>query len=78
MLYTSLSIFVQTFRPAGMLIERSVDFGRSWRPYRYFAYNCTRTFPGVRTWHLRFIDDVICEERYSDIEPSTEGEVRVH
>lgn len=59
-----------------MLIERSADFGRSWRPYRYFAYNCTKTFPRVPTHALHYINDVICEERYSDIEPSTEGEVR--
>lgn len=60
-----------------MMIERSSDFGRTWRPYRYFAHNCTKTFPRVPAHSLRFIDEVICEERYSDIEPSTEGEVSV-
>ncbi len=60
-----------------MIIERSSDFGRTWRPYRYFAYNCTKTFPRIPAHSLRFIDEVICEERYSDIEPSTEGEVSV-
>lgn len=66
----------QTFRPAAMIIERSADFGRTWRPYRYFASNCTRTFPNIPANGLHHINDVICEERYSDIEPSTNGEVR--
>ena len=42
---------------------------------RYFAYNCKKSFPTVMRGPQRNIDDVICEERYSRVEPSTGGEV---
>lgn len=63
-----------TYRPAAMIIERSKDYGHSWEPYRYFASKCSETFPGIPVVSGNFTD-VICDQRFSSIEPSKNGEL---
>ncbi|XP_067913691.1 laminin subunit beta-3 [Heterodontus francisci] len=48
-------------RPAAMMIERSTDFGQTWKPYQYFADDCAASFPQIQTGQPRSFDDVRCQ-----------------
>ncbi|XP_028177555.1 laminin subunit beta-1-like [Ostrinia furnacalis] len=72
---THLIIQFKTIRPAAMLVERSFDFGKTWRVYRYFAHNCDDAFPGVPKHSQRSLTEIVCGSMYSGVAPSTEGEV---
>ncbi|XP_078098340.1 laminin subunit beta-3 [Mustelus asterias] len=47
-------------RPAAMMIERSTDFGQTWKPYQYIADDCSASFPQIPTGQPRSFDDVRC------------------
>ena len=53
----------------------SADFGKTWVIYRYFAYDCNSSFLNVHKGPPKEHGDVICTEAYSDVAPSTGGEL---
>ncbi|KAG8142625.1 hypothetical protein E2320_005838, partial [Naja naja] len=58
-----------------LIFKRSADYGQTWKVYRYFAQNCTASFPDIPSRPPEEVGDLVCDSKYSDIEPSTEGEV---
>ncbi|XP_063783663.1 netrin-4 isoform X5 [Pseudophryne corroboree] len=70
--FTHLIMVFRSPRPAAMILERSQDFGFTWRPYKYFSPNCTASF--------QLEDDInekgaLCTSRYSQAVPCSGGEV---
>ncbi|XP_054614167.1 sarcoplasmic reticulum histidine-rich calcium-binding protein isoform X21 [Dunckerocampus dactyliophorus] len=56
-------------RPTIMVLDKSMDHGRSWQPYQYFADDCLDTFnmppKRVRELSPANVTRVICTEQYS-------------
>lgn len=44
--------------------------------YRYFAHDCNAIFPGIPKEPPRNLTEVVCDQRYSSVPPSSNGEVR--
>uniref|UniRef100_T1KI06 Laminin subunit beta-1 n=1 Tax=Tetranychus urticae TaxID=32264 RepID=T1KI06_TETUR len=72
---THIIMIFQTFRPAAMVIERSSDYGKTWKPYQYFSADCGRDYPFVRQSQRQNLQEVVCESQYSAVTPSYHGEV---
>ncbi|XP_043943568.1 netrin-4 [Protopterus annectens] len=70
--FTHTIMIFKSPRPAAMVLERSQDYGKTWKTYKYFSTNCSQMFG--------LADDVnekgaICTSRYSQAFPCTRGEV---
>ncbi|BES91346.1 LamNT [Nesidiocoris tenuis] len=75
--FTHLIMRFHYFRPASMIVERSYDFGKTWKVYRYLAHNCNASFPHVKL-HKPDRDrpfEPFCDSTYSAPTPVTDGEV---
>ncbi|KAF7658907.1 hypothetical protein LDENG_00006210 [Lucifuga dentata] len=59
-------------RPAAMIIERSADFGKTWKALKLFAHNCSMEF-GLPDDFSQ--PDSLCTSRYSSATPCSGGEV---
>uniref|UniRef100_A0A8C3JMH8 Laminin subunit alpha 3 n=1 Tax=Calidris pygmaea TaxID=425635 RepID=A0A8C3JMH8_9CHAR len=72
--------FANSPRPDLWILERSVDFGRTYTPWQYFAHSkadCLERFGKEANLPLRRDSDVLCTTEYSRILPLENGEIVV-
>ncbi|KAM9754805.1 netrin-4-like isoform 1-T1 [Menidia menidia] len=73
-LFTHLILVFRSARPAAMVLERSQDHARTWRPLRYFARDCREAF-GFPEGSMVGESGATCTSKYSEAFPCTRGEV---
>ncbi|XP_056137646.1 netrin-4-like [Lampris incognitus] len=73
--FTHLILVFRSPRPAAMVLERSQDYGRSWKTLRYFARDCERFFGLTENTTVEENKGVTCTSKYSGAFPCTRGEV---
>uniref|UniRef100_A0A8C4RY97 Laminin subunit alpha-3 n=1 Tax=Erpetoichthys calabaricus TaxID=27687 RepID=A0A8C4RY97_ERPCA len=72
--------FANSPRPDLWVLERSLDFGRTYSPWQYFAHSkidCIETFGKIPNQRIVKDDDQICSTEYSRIVPLENGEIVV-
>ncbi|OXB81671.1 UNVERIFIED_CONTAM: hypothetical protein H355_008920 [Colinus virginianus] len=72
--------FANSPRPDLWILERSVDFGRTYTPWQYFAHSkadCLGRFGKEANVPVRRNGDIICTTEYSRIVPLENGEIVV-
>lgn len=74
--FTHLIVVFRSPRPAAMTLERSQDFGRSWKMLQYYASNCTAAFRLGEGKAGKGRDGATCTSKYSGAYPCNRGEVR--
>ncbi|KAM9705417.1 netrin-4 [Menidia menidia] len=74
--FTHLILVFRSPRPAAMTLERSQDFGRTWRMLQYYAANCSAAF-GLEEGKAAAAgrDGAACTSKYSGGYPCSRGEV---
>ncbi|KAM9328157.1 netrin-4 isoform 2-T2 [Pholidichthys leucotaenia] len=73
--FTHLILVFRSPRPAAMTLERSQDFGQTWKMLQYFATNCSAAF-GLEEGKAGVGQDgAACTSKYSKAFPCSRGEV---
>ncbi|XP_017689753.1 PREDICTED: netrin-G1 isoform X4 [Lepidothrix coronata] len=65
----NIVITFESGRPDQMILEKSLDYGRTWQPYQYYATDCLDAFhmdpKSVRDLSQHTVLEIICTEEYS-------------
>uniref|UniRef100_A0A452HSB5 Uncharacterized protein n=1 Tax=Gopherus agassizii TaxID=38772 RepID=A0A452HSB5_9SAUR len=65
----NIVITFESGRPDQMILEKSLDYGRSWQPYQYYATDCLDAFhmdpKSVKDLSQHTVLEIICTEEYS-------------